>query len=462
MYTERGGKISTSETRGFNSFEVLADEVKKKRKKREKRLEQILSLLQEEIEEEEEEKTQEILQKQADWFTQFKEKQIPEEFSPELVSEKLTKIETQLDKILKSTAALTINSVSTILSTSSINPSSSASNVQAIESDSYSQAVKNKEKKSQKTESSTKEEKLNIKSVKIQKFSHQARKLVLKTSIKALETLNLQSAYNFRNLINDQFFYYKKAEKPVLASVSKSFSGKSLLLTTMSEFSADFLLENQEIWQQPLQEALNATVSIQNSQKWGKIVIHGIPTSIYNQTDGLYLLEQEIKDFNPDLEIQKSPFWLTSWEKRETSQTASIALFVKNKEQASKPYVFIAGLMLRVHEFKESNSKLSIQCTNCQKYGHTANFCFRQVRCQICAKNHHTKEHICHICKKQGNPCIHTKPQCSNCKESHSSNSSECSFYPKKATEEDQSNLKRKLEKDGLAIVISNKKITKC
>lgn len=112
--------------------------------------------------------------------------------------------------------------------------------------------------------------------------------------------------------------------------------------------------------------------------------------------------------------------------------------------------------MLRVYKFKEKDSKLSIQCTNCQKYDHFANLCFRQTKCQICAKNHFTNQHYCQKCEQYGKSCIHTQIQCSNCKEFYILNSQQCSFYSKEKIEKSL-NLKRKLEKDGLAVIVSNK-----
>ena len=39
-------------------------------------------------------------------------------------------------------------------------------------------------------------------------------------------------------------------EKPVIASVTRSHTGLSVMLTTMPDFNADFLLEKKHIWEE--------------------------------------------------------------------------------------------------------------------------------------------------------------------------------------------------------------------
>lgn len=61
------------------------------------------------------------------------------------------------------------------------------------------------------------------------------------------------------------------------------------------------------------------------------------------------------------------------------------------------------------------------QCTRCQLYGHTKNFCFRQPRCVKCTGNHATSE--CPIKTKSNSvKCVH-------CNGNHPANYRGCSVY---------------------------------
>lgn len=61
-----------------------------------------------------------------------------------------------------------------------------------------------------------------------------------------------------------------------------------------------------------------------------------------------------------------------------------------------------------------------VQCTNCQRYGHTKTYCHRQPRCVKCGRNHHTK-----ICDKKKE----TEPTCVLCNGNHPANYKGCTVY---------------------------------
>lgn len=60
------------------------------------------------------------------------------------------------------------------------------------------------------------------------------------------------------------------------------------------------------------------------------------------------------------------------------------------------------------------------QCTRCQRYGHTKNFCRLIPRCVKCPENHHYSE-----CKKPKD----VQPKCVNCGEGHPANFKGCTYY---------------------------------
>ena len=54
-------------------------------------------------------------------------------------------------------------------------------------------------------------------------------------------------SYILRNKINDRFFTEANIDQSVIATVTKSFTGLSIILIIMSDFSADFLLQKKTI-----------------------------------------------------------------------------------------------------------------------------------------------------------------------------------------------------------------------
>ncbi|KAG8236966.1 hypothetical protein J437_LFUL016537 [Ladona fulva] len=64
--------------------------------------------------------------------------------------------------------------------------------------------------------------------------------------------------------------------------------------------------------------------------------------------------------------------------------------------------------------------KAPVQCTRCQRLGHTRNFCNLNANCVKCGGPHLTSE-----CKKTKED----EPICYNCKQKHTANYSGCSFF---------------------------------
>ena len=51
--------------------------------------------------------------------------------------------------------------------------------------------------------------------------------------------------YRMRNQINDAFLQKEKTEKPIVASVTKSLTGHTIIVTTMPGYIADFLINKK-------------------------------------------------------------------------------------------------------------------------------------------------------------------------------------------------------------------------
>src|SRR6266480_2582192 len=63
------------------------------------------------------------------------------------------------------------------------------------------------------------------------------------------ETAEGFDSYILRNKINDRFFTEANIDQSVIATATKSFTSLSIILTTMPDFSADFLFQKKTIWE---------------------------------------------------------------------------------------------------------------------------------------------------------------------------------------------------------------------
>ena len=68
----------------------------------------------------------------------------------------------------------------------------------------------------------------------------------------------------------------------------------------MPNFSAKYLVEKKEVWKNIISHQ-----KIYTNEKWAKIVIYTILIKLFNTDDGLYLLGQKIKTFNPGIKLMK-------------------------------------------------------------------------------------------------------------------------------------------------------------
>ena len=67
--------------------------------------------------------------------------------------------------------------------------------------------------------------------------------------------------------------------------VTKSQSNQSIVITTMPNLSAKYLVEKKEVWKNIIPHQ-----KIYTDEKWAKIVIHIVPIRSFSTDDGLYLL----------------------------------------------------------------------------------------------------------------------------------------------------------------------------
>jgi len=258
---------------------------------------------------------------------------------------------------------------------------------------------------------------------------YETKRLILHVKAEMWKDFN---SYNLRNQINDAFLQKENIANPVIASVTRSRTGFSIVLTTMSEYNADFLLEKQQIWEEIFSQNIK---SVKKNTKWHKIVVHEISILSFSFSDDLSILRNEIEIFNSDLKLLRDSNWLSSEENRQKKRHASIVFAVDNAEQAQKAIrkkLYIAELQLVAESYKSAETKT--QCQKCQKLEHSIKQCINQECCQICAEKHYTKHHKCHICQIVEIECSHSKLKYRNCDENHKSNSQICSIWEKQAS----------------------------
>lgn len=106
----------------------------------------------------------------------------------------------------------------------------------------------------------------------------------------------------------------------------------------------------------------------------------------------------------------------------ETSMTVLMDKFIVHLEpQANNKEIYNVKYIDHcvVHiEPPHNKPKGPVQCTNCQRYGHTGNYCFRAPVCVKCGGPHHHSK--CPLPRE-------SKPKCGNCGEEHTANYKGCS-----------------------------------
>jgi DnaJ-class molecular chaperone len=140
--------------------------------------------------------------------------------------------------------------------------------------------------------------------------------------------------------------------------------------------------------------------------------------------DGMFLLREEIKTFNPHLTLMENPRWLPSESNRQFKLHGSILVSLESAEmaeQALKHKLHIAGNVVKAEKYVTTRAQM--QCQNCQVFSHSTRDCRKESKCQICAGDHVTRRHA--VTAKEY-PYFVAK--CSNC-EDYTADSKECEVW---------------------------------
>jgi hypothetical protein len=254
-----------------------------------------------------------------------------------------------------------------------------------------------------------------------EKQQFRARRLIIKTS---MEFLNKLDSMKLRNHINDSF-YQNGYPELVVATIVRSLTNLSLVITTMDNYSSSFLLEHQDLWDKFIPHT-----SIHQDLAWTKLIVHTVPTRPFLVDKGENLIKSEIETFNPHLRLMRNPRWLSSEEARNQKTHSSILIHLENPDMAQKAIrsrIVLAGVICRTQTFMPKDT----QCDKCQGFGHRRSYCRNQTRCRICAKNHEDLDHKCQICQVSNQECPHSQAICANCGQNHKADDKKCQEWEK-------------------------------
>jgi hypothetical protein len=168
-----------------------------------------------------------------------------------------------------------------------------------------------------------------------------------------------------------------------------------------------------------------AVVSVELSEQWHRVKVHGVPLRRY-LTLGLGLAREEI-ELSTNYRLKRDPMWLRDPQElqEEEKKGSTIVVTVGSLEEARK--MLINGLRFGGRRFSTEHFwQLGADsvCPRCCGIGHTSyRACGdRPPCCYICAGNHEGIEHACKVitCQaKTGTACIHLPAKCGNCGGDH-------------------------------------------
>lgn len=228
------------------------------------------------------------------------------------------------------------------------------------------------------------------------------------------------SPLQIRDQINNAF-RARGIQGPVVAIVSRT-RNDNIAITTIGAYSADFLLDQVDIWKNYAPHIL-----AMKDQPWFKVIIHGIPTEEFGEGEDLSSISEEISTFNNGLKVIGQPYWITPAENRANQKAGSIVVAFETEaqaKQATSRKLIVAGRYLPTEKYL--NFTPTTQCHRCQVFGHQESRCRWEAKCQFCAGPHSTKQHACSQCRAIGTKCVHLVPKCGNCNGAHTADSNEC------------------------------------
>ena len=256
-------------------------------------------------------------------------------------------------------------------------------------------------------------------------ITRQERTLICKTLNDDLKTKH--SAIVIRDTINNAL---KKAAAPHHIVVAEVSFGKddNLVMRTRDDCKGSEVLTYIEPVMKAIHTLDNTAATIQTTESWSKIAIHGIPTEAYGDNEeGMTHLRDEIMRYNSGVHLLNLPRFMVRPEGREGKEATSFVLSFTSEYDANKAIkngISVYGIVRKCTKFYTASP--STQCTVCWQFGHAWQRCRAPPICRVCSENHSTRDHHCLHCNTKGLSCIHIPKKCALCTGPHMASDRSC------------------------------------
>ena len=174
-----------------------------------------------------------------------------------------------------------------------------------------------------------------------------------------------------RNTINNALTKANAPKHILVLSVTYNGQG-NMILTTKEGCLAEEILAYEASINQAIGTLDPEVTSIRKDTKWAKIIVHGISTVTYKDSQqGMVDLKHEIETFNNSATLVTAPRWLASSQSCEGKTYSSIVISVATREEAStlmKKGITIDGRKTKTELYIAT--RLTDQCSNCQGFSH--------------------------------------------------------------------------------------------
>jgi hypothetical protein len=195
---------------------------------------------------------------------------------------------------------------------------------------------------------------------------------------------------------------------------------------------AEELLAHAAIVMAAVQKLDPAVVSIEKTERWRKLRVHGVALDRYMGEGGLDVTREEIEVMTIE-KLPYAPRWIKTQTLNERFENGSIkrsalVLTVTSKQAADA--ILAKGLSFdgRRHEverfWESGEGRMCMQCCGRDHFGR----CTEQAKCFICAGEHAGAKHQCNAegCGKKTEPCQQSVAKCANCEGPHMATSHSC------------------------------------
>lgn len=201
---------------------------------------------------------------------------------------------------------------------------------------------------------------------------------------------------------------------------------------TVEQACADDLLEYAATVLAAARTLDPAVASVEKTEKWRKLRVHGVSLDRYLCEGGLELAREEIESMTGE-SLPYAPRWIRSDGLEERFHSTSItrsSLVVTVKSKTAADTIMAKGLSFggRRHEaekfWMKGEGGICMHCCGRDHFGK----CREAARCYVCADDHAGSEHRCQTesCGKKLMPCEHHAAKCTNCGGKHMATSPRC------------------------------------